>query len=394
MTILRRLVCNLLLVALAPSVVACNEYGPSTPLLSPPAATATGTRGLTPSPAATASPAATSLPPSPTAPPPTSTPLVNTDPQEADGGQLAYLLGDGRLLLASSASDAPELLLTDVGAAGWAPDGSRLAFIRDGALFLMDATTAESRRLLADDGRQLDDPRWAPDGRRLALQVTATTGCTGDCPSRIAVLELEGSELLPLTSGPDTETHTRPRWAPDGQQLLYVARSGPFADAFYVVDLEGNSELLLDVGDVTGDVEWAPGRQLAYSRGFEDEAALYLLDPAGDGSPRRVDNGAFSDLAWSPDGQRLAYVRFFEQTLHILQPGAAPSPALVAGLGMLFAPTWSPDGLTLAFAAVAGESINLYTYPLTGEEPQLITAQTGGADAIHSLNLYWPPPID
>ena len=54
----------------------------------------------------------------------------------------------------------------------WSPDGLRLAFVRDGDVWTIDATGGNATRLTADGVNSL--PVWSPDGTRLAWLKDST----------------------------------------------------------------------------------------------------------------------------------------------------------------------------------------------------------------------------
>jgi Tol biopolymer transport system component len=60
-----------------------------------------------------------------------------------------------------------------------------------------------------------------------------------------------------------------------------------------------------------------------------------------------------ADPAWSPSGDRIAYVREFEELWSMKADGSGKK-RLMRGLGLLASPAWSPDGGSIAFGADTG----------------------------------------
>jgi Tol biopolymer transport system component len=60
-----------------------------------------------------------------------------------------------------------------------------------------------------------------------------------------------------------------------------------------------------------------------------------------------------ADPAWSPRGDRIAYVRDFEELWSMKADGSGKK-RLTRGLGLLAAPAWSPNGRSIAFGADTG----------------------------------------
>ena len=66
----------------------------------------------------------------------------------------------------------------------WSPDGTKIAFDRDGDLFTVDVESGEETRLTRTQGRKVD-PTWSPDGQRIAY--------VGVSPKEIAEWSVEWS---------------------------------------------------------------------------------------------------------------------------------------------------------------------------------------------------------
>jgi len=90
-----------------------------------------------------------------------------------------------------------------------------------------------------------------------------------------------------------------------------------------------------------------------------DGAGLRRLDPP----PHQIDRTANGpQLAWSPDGERLAAVTGDSKTtLRILRPGRTPK--VVERTALLYGPSWSPDGTLLTAVTFSGsrEVVRAYT---------------------------------
>ncbi len=122
-------------------------------------------------------------------------------------------------------------------------------------------------------------------------------------------------------------------------------------------------------------VRWATGSPgIAATRiAFVDRAAggseIYVID--SDGFRRRQVTGDSSialSPAWSPSGDRIAYMSYMGEDPAIYELALNPgrSTVLVDLPGMDMTPTYSPDGTRLAFAATVEGRTEVYTYDLVG----------------------------
>jgi Tol biopolymer transport system component len=174
------------------------------------------------------------------------------------------------------------------------------------------------------------EPAWSPDGSMLAYMLSQPA-TDGDIPglqtSVICGLErATGAGRLLLRGSTSTEALEEPAWTPDGQSLV-VTRRQTTADP--------------ETGSITSTV------------------ALVRYNLAA-GTPLVLVEGA-SSPAISPDGERLAYIRYDQQTedvVLVLARADGMEGRLIAEtqppLGVFVAPRWSPDGAVLLFAASRG----------------------------------------
>jgi Tol biopolymer transport system component len=238
----------------------------------------------------------------------------------------------------------------------WSPDGSTLAFtlsgassdrmlpgLRVGIICALDRATGKGRALARGTAPtdSMEEAAWTPDGRTLLItlrqtRLDAQKRYTGDTigivaysietgevqalvqdainpalspdGQRLAFIKLDlatglGQLMLGDAVGAQAQPIQRPeapfaavlapRWAPDGEQLVFAASDGaPTSDAG-----EGALRPLIDR---------LLGVRVAEAHGLP--ADLWVVDATG-GSLRKLTNQGIDDprAAWSPDGGRLAY---------------------------------------------------------------------------------------
>ncbi|MBM6404541.1 serine hydrolase [Phycicoccus sp. CSK15P-2] len=145
--------------------------------------------------------------------------------------------GDARPLSDGPADTSP----------AWSPDGSRVAFLREGRVqVLTPGVDGEQVRQVADlPGATA--PVWSPDGRRLATTApvdpgegedplvtrrldyqTDGDGLVGAVRHQVHVVDLDTGRVRQVTDGP--EDAASPAWSPDGGRLAFVRGVGDAPD--------------------------------------------------------------------------------------------------------------------------------------------------------------------
>ena len=222
-----------------------------------------------------------------------------------------------------------------------------------------------------DDGGDLE-PAWAPDGRRLAFTLARSDG-----KARLYVLNVGGGSARRVpVAGPRLYS---PAWSPDGRRLAFVrvsVRGGDEgASAIVIADVEGGEEqvLLTEREDppsaaFVGDLAWSPdGSRIAFTRAQFDERgvvriAIYSV-AAGGGTPQLLARDA-AEPAWSPDGRQIAFSStrdrngrtcyeqcHYRPELYVMDADGSNAVRLTHNRGEDRTPSWSPDGRRIAFAS-------------------------------------------
>jgi dipeptidyl aminopeptidase/acylaminoacyl peptidase len=273
------------------------------------------------------------------------------------------------------------------------------------------------RVVAADDWyriRWVGDPDLSPDGRRVAFEVSYLDPGADRIAYEVHWSEVEGSRGGCLTSAGVADR--APRWAPDGRRLAVVSTRGD-ESATRVLDVEtGAARTPARVRGVVRSVEWAPdGERLVAvvqqpderpgdDRPYEIESMGYRVDgvgvrprPAGVGIWVQPVRGEAATCltqesweewaaAWSPRGDLIAFLSSHRQDrewsartgLWIVRPDGSGRRRLVAEAGPIRALAWSPDGDEIAFlghrqADSQGENVELWVVNRRGGAAQRIS---------------------
>jgi eukaryotic-like serine/threonine-protein kinase len=148
-------------------------------------------------------------------------------------------------------------------------------------------------------------PDISPDGKYLAYM--------GAAGIHLKLLSTGEERVIPRPAGvPASSSWYAHSWFPDSTQLLAnaVQRGGPMS--MWTVSLLGQSPRELRDGGSGFEVS-PDGSQIAFSpQGLEDVREIWVMGSQGDNPRKVLEAGAAESLntvRWSPDGQRLAFIR-------------------------------------------------------------------------------------
>ncbi len=186
-------------------------------------------------------------------------------------------------------------------------------------------------------------PSWSPDGLRLAFASASAAG------GAVVTADASGGPLRRLSR---TGALSQVVWAPRGGRIAYGSHGRVF-----VIRSDGKQRHAVGSG---AEVAWSPdGTRLAVV-GSGVGGPIDSVD-AGGGDRTRVTGGRFDHApAWSPDGSRVAFSRATTvgglESLYVV---GADGTGLRALGPQGASPAWSPDGRALAFWQRNAEGVTL-----------------------------------
>ena len=192
----------------------------------------------------------------------------------------------------------------------WSPEGARIAFTRDGYLFIMNADGSNVvQKTFANDVAEY--PAWSPDGTRIAFSDGAV----------IMMIDLTNDAIsyVPNTVSTGIYVTPTPAWSPDGTKIAFdsdmLYPNWGLVDIF-TISPQGSGLTNL-TPNISGDYDylrpsWSPGGT-KLSVGilqYPDNYSIAVMNADGTGLAiiRTIKNDAYSQrTSWSPDGTRIAY---------------------------------------------------------------------------------------
>src|SRR5215203_2199122 len=263
--------------------------------------------------------------------------ILATSPDwSPDGKRIAYLRGidvdtgrtDRDIYVINADGSNPSSLTTVEWSTtfAWSPNGEKIAFdgwTRSGdingptGIYLINPD-GTGQKYLTSSGATFS---WAPDSKKLAFAIQSSTDSSASASAAdtdLYVRRTDGSDLTRLTNTPD-DGEWGPVWSPDGTKIAFSITDAHYDTDIYLINADGSGYTNLTNSSQSEDsFAWSPdSKKIAFLRTIEFQrcSELYVMnvdDPTGETRltevsliPNSVSTG--HDLAWSPDGEQIAF---------------------------------------------------------------------------------------
>ena len=253
------------------------------------------------------------------------------------------------------------------------------------------------------------DVSWNPSGTKIAYTAAIPGGDV-----QVWTINADGTDAHAVT--PDG--YRLPVWSPDGTKLVVATiatQTEPYSSVAVADLATGMTRTITDTsgtGTLFGPALWAPdGSKLAfltavYMEGSGGTATINIVNP--DGSDRillpAIMDGALNaerELAWSPDGEWLAFDGYqiagdqSKGVLQIVHPDGSGLRTIDAGTPTTYGDGdiggFSPDGTRVMLTSITESPAHTDAVSLTGAVTTMHVARAGDPDPAFDVATSWSP---
>lgn len=216
------------------------------------------------------------------------------------------------------------------------------------------------------------DPRVSPDGGLVIFTESGFDQERNESTSRLWIATAaDPGETRPFTSGDHREA--KPRWSGDGRWVAFASHRKEKGCELCVIPLEGGeSRVVAEFPEEIEELAWSPDTSHIALLVRDQDKATYEKDKPKDQPARRIDRLIYrlDNVGWTIDRHR---------HLFVVEVKSGESRQLTSGPFEDAGLAWSPDGEQIAFVSARHETwdldrnTDLFVVPSKGGDPEKLT---------------------
>ncbi len=192
----------------------------------------------------------------------------------------------------------------------------------------------------------------------------------------VYVSDLFFGEMRRITG--DRAIALMPRWAPDGQKVIYTSFLHSFPDIF-LLDLAANQRTTFESfrGTNIGAHFSRDGRHVAMILTGSGSSEIWVSDAFGHGLSRRTHNETVkSSPCWSPDGSQIVFAQYPGPQLYLMPASGGGERRITSGALSTYCaePDWSQAAPSkIALTVRSGTHYQIAVYDLAKGSGQMVS---------------------
>ncbi len=282
------------------------------------------------------------------------------------------LFGEGPLWALPVLGGPARRLADTMGHGGsWSPDGKKLVYANGNDLYIADADGMQSSKLASAPGRVSGEPpAWSPEGSEIRFSAIDPKTQL----SRLWQVSAGGAGLRPLhTDWHEANSECCGAWTPDGKYFIFSSGGQVWAvreaKAFFRRTNLDPVQLTAGAVNYNWPIPSKDGKKLYVTAG-RSRGELERFDTTTKEFLPYLGGISAQDVAYSKDGQWVAYVTFPDRVLWRSKVDGSDKLQLSSAPLYALNPSWSPDGKEIAFwSSQPGKGSSIYLVSADGGTP-------------------------